>query len=88
MLVLTRRIGEEIVINDNIRLTVLAVRGGQIRLGLSAPPSVHVVRSELIERDAANGLTGRFQPLRRVAPELRRHLSPRRNRDHSLPKLP
>jgi carbon storage regulator len=48
MLVLTRRIGEEIVIADNIRVRVLAVRGNHIRLGITAPPSVPVVRQELL----------------------------------------
>ena len=48
MLVLTRRIGEEIVIAGNIRVMVVGVRGRTIRLGVSAPSSVHVVRRELL----------------------------------------
>jgi carbon storage regulator len=48
MLVLTRRIGEEIVIADNIRLTVVNVKHQRVRLGITAPPSVHVVRLELL----------------------------------------
>jgi carbon storage regulator len=52
MLVLTRRIGEEIVIAGDIRVTVVAVNGRTIRLGISAPTSVHVVRSELLARGA------------------------------------
>jgi carbon storage regulator len=48
MLVLTRRVGEEIVIDDTIRMVVLGIRGNQIRLGLTAPASVHIVRSELL----------------------------------------
>jgi carbon storage regulator len=48
MLVLTRRIGEEVVIAGNIRVTVLAVKGQSIRVGITAPPSVHVVRRELL----------------------------------------
>ena len=50
MLVLTRRIGEEIVIAGNIRVTVLAVEGPRIRVGITAPPSVPVVRLELLAR--------------------------------------
>jgi len=48
MLVLTRRIGQEIVIAGNIRVKVAAIRGGKVRLGITAPPSVHVMRLELI----------------------------------------
>jgi carbon storage regulator len=47
MLVLTRRVGEEIVIADNIRIKVVAVSGQRIRLGITAPTSVHVARAEL-----------------------------------------
>ncbi len=50
MLVLTRRIGEEIVIDGNIRVRIVAVSGGKVRLGISAPPSVSVDRSEVHER--------------------------------------
>ncbi len=48
MLVLARRIGEEIVIGDNIRVTVLNIQGQIIKLGITAPPSIHVVREELL----------------------------------------
>jgi carbon storage regulator len=48
MLVLTRRVGEEIVIAGDIRVMVLAVNGRTIRLGVTAPISVHVVRRELL----------------------------------------
>ena len=50
MLVLSRRIGEEIVINDNIRVTVVAVKGDRVRLGVVAPRDVNVDRSEVHER--------------------------------------
>jgi len=50
MLVLSRRIGEEIVINDNIRVTVVAVKGDRVRLGIVAPRDVSVDRSEVRER--------------------------------------
>ena len=53
MLILTRRLGEEIVIDDNIRVTFLAVRGKTIRLGIAAPRSVRITRSELLERECA-----------------------------------
>ena len=47
MLVLTRKPGEVVVIGDNIRLTVVAVHGRQVRLGLTAPADVPIHRSEL-----------------------------------------
>ena len=50
MLVLTRQIGEELVINGNIRVMVIAVNGNKVRLGTSAPPSVTVDRLEVHER--------------------------------------
>lgn len=50
MLVLSRRLGETIVIGDDIRLTVLSVSGGQVRLGIAAPKEVSVHREEIYER--------------------------------------
>jgi carbon storage regulator len=50
MLVLTRRPGEGIVINGNIRLTLVSVRGDRVRIGIEAPPSVVVDRQEIHER--------------------------------------
>lgn len=54
MLVLTRRIGETIVIDGAISITVAAIRGDKVRLGVSAPPSVLVDRSEVHERRTAS----------------------------------
>jgi len=48
MLVLTRRIGEEIVIAGDIRVTVVAVNGERVRLGITAPSSISVARMELL----------------------------------------
>ena len=50
MLVLTRRIGETLIIGEDIRVTVLAVSGHQIRLGVTAPREVPVHREEVAER--------------------------------------
>ena len=50
MLILTRKAGETIVINDNIRVNVLQVNGGQVRIGIEAPPEIAVHRSEIHER--------------------------------------
>lgn len=50
MLVLTRRNTESIVINDDIRVTVLGVKGNQVRLGIEAPRDVSVHREEIQNR--------------------------------------
>ena len=50
MLILTRRIGETVIIGDNISLTILTVRGNQVRLGINAPKSVPVHRKEIYDR--------------------------------------
>lgn len=60
MLVLTRKLNEEIVIGDNIRITVVDVRGGRIRLGISAPTEVPIRRSEMAEFSAP--VTARKSP--------------------------
>jgi carbon storage regulator len=52
MLVLTRNIGETIVIDGNIRVTVVAVKGNKVRLGIEAPELVRVDRQEVHERRA------------------------------------
>jgi carbon storage regulator len=48
MLVLTRKVGERIVIGDGITVEVLSVKGNRIRLGIEAPPGVSIVREELL----------------------------------------
>ena len=50
MLILTRRVGETLIINDNIKLTVLGVRGHQVRIGVDAPKDVSVHRQEIYEK--------------------------------------
>lgn len=56
MLILTRRVGETIIIGDNIKVTVLGVKGMHVRIGVDAPKDVAVDREELRERkEAGNG---------------------------------
>lgn len=62
MLVLTRRVGESITIGDDVVVTVVAASGGQVRVGITAPRSVQVLREEIHKamqeenRAAARGL--------------------------------
>ena len=50
MLILTRRVNETLIIDENISVTVLSVRGNQVRLGVEAPKTVGVHREEIYDR--------------------------------------
>lgn len=50
MLILTRRVAETVMIGDEVTITVLGVKGNQVRIGINAPKSVSVHREEIYER--------------------------------------
>jgi carbon storage regulator len=50
MLVLTRKLNESIILNDNIKVTVVEIKGGKVRLGIEAPRGVSVDREEIHSR--------------------------------------
>jgi carbon storage regulator len=81
MLVLTRRPGERITIGDDIVITVISASGGQVRLGISAPRTVQVLREEIYKamqeenREAGKGLRNE-QGLAGVATRLRPRRKP------------
>lgn len=58
MLILTRRVGETLIINENIKVTVLGVNGQQVRIGVAAPREVSVDREEIHERKMAEKVGG------------------------------
>jgi len=59
MLVLTRKIGQSIVIGDDIEVVVLEVRGEQVRVGIRAPKNVSVHRKEIYEQIQTDGTDGK-----------------------------
>ena len=50
MLILTRRVGEAVVIGNNITVRVLGIKGGQVRIGFDVPKGVEVLRTELLNK--------------------------------------
>ena len=50
MLILTRRVGESLMIGDEVNVTVLGIRGNQVRIGVNAPKDVAVHREEIYDR--------------------------------------
>jgi carbon storage regulator len=55
MLILTRRVGETLIIGDSVTITVLGVKGNQVRLGVNAPKDVSVHREEIYQRIQREG---------------------------------
>lgn len=72
MLVLARKKGESIVINDNIEITVFEIQGDQVKIGIEAPKSVSVHRKEIYReiqeenRKAANSQAGSFKNIHKL----------------------
>jgi carbon storage regulator len=86
MLVLRRKAGEAIVLNGVITIHVLAVEGERVKLGISAPPEVVIVRSELLENQGQLGGSGPMSPGGQSGP--RPYRDPEREANGSRPDLP
>lgn len=63
MLILSRRTGESLMVGDDVVITVLDVKGDQVRLGVTAPPTTAVHREEIYRKVIAEP-AGRFRPPR------------------------
>ena len=66
MLILTRRVGESIMIGDEVEVRILGVKGNQVRVGINAPRHVTVHREEIYERIRAQGNKEAHQDLKAV----------------------
>lgn len=71
MLVLTRRPGESIVVGEDIVITVIEIKGGQVRIGIDAPRSVEVYREEIYEQVKQENLSAiaNVEHIRKVVQE-------------------
>jgi carbon storage regulator len=58
MLVVTRTDGQSILIGDDVKLTVMSTKGGQVRFGIKAPEDVIILREEVANKGAAKALPG------------------------------
>jgi carbon storage regulator len=58
MLILTRRVGETVMIGEEVSVTILGVKGNQVRVGINAPKNVAVHREEIFERIKSEGHDG------------------------------
>lgn len=61
MLVLSRKFGEEIVIGSDIKIEVIEIRGKKVRLGITAPQQVSVLRAEILSGDQLEGLSNELK---------------------------
>ncbi len=63
MLILTRRVGETLMVGDDVTVTVLGVKGNQVRIGVNAPREVAVHREEIYQRIRGEDQTNHVRPL-------------------------
>ena len=62
MLIINRRSGEKIVVAETITVSVLSIAGNRVKIGITAPGDVHIVREELLQRNQAEASACTFSP--------------------------
>ena len=74
MLSLTRRIGESIVIGEDIFITVLGCKGNQVRIGFNAPNSIAIHRYEIYQKIQSEKQDGLVDPTKRFCPSMQQSI--------------
>ena len=62
MLVLTRKVGDKVLLGDEVEIVVVDIQGNQVKLGISAPRALSVLRAELKDREAETPSDARAEP--------------------------
>jgi len=87
MLILTRRVGETIVIGDDVIVTVLGIKGNQVRIGINAPKDVSVHREEIYQRiQQEKNTTPKLEEPAPVAPVAAPTTTVRKKRESKIDK--
>lgn len=90
MLILTRRVGETLMIGDEVSVTVLGVKGNQVRLGVNAPKDIAVHREEIYQRilhERVGGMGMEYPNQERMGFDYQNHHMPHQSRPHFEPRM-
>lgn len=84
MLVLTRKLNQSVVVDENITITIVDIKKDQISIGISAPPSVKIYRSELLEAIRQENITSRDTADDSLLAEISRKIKPPRQKEKGI----